>query len=72
MMAELMMTDSRKAGPLQVLRTVLSALFGVRHSKTHEEDMVGLRPVHVIVAGVIVVAAFVLAIVAFVHFVATK
>jgi hypothetical protein len=72
MMAELMMADARKAGPLRAMRTVLSALFGVRHSRTHEEDTAGLRPVHVIVAGVIVVAAFVLAIMAFVHFVATK
>lgn len=72
MKAELTMADVRKAGLLQVLRTVLSALFGVRHSKTHEEDAAGLRPAQVIVAGVIVVAAFVLAIVAFVHFVATR
>ncbi len=62
----------RRAGPLQVMRTVLSALFGVRHRGTHEEDAAGLRPSQVIVAGVIVVAAFVLAIVAFVQFVATK
>jgi hypothetical protein len=63
---------ARKAGPLQVLRTVLSGLFGVRHSRTHEEDAAGLRPIQVIVAGVVVVAAFVLAIVTFVHFVAAK
>ena len=63
---------ARKAGPLQVLRTVLSALFGVRHRGMHEEDAAGLRPIQVIVAGVIVVAAFVLAIVAFVQLVATK
>ena len=62
----------RKAGPLQVLRTVLSGLFGVRHRRMHEEDAAGLRPIQVIVAGVIVVAAFVLAIVAFVQLVATK
>jgi len=62
----------RKAGPLQVLRTVLSALFGVRHRRTHEEDTAGLQPMQVIVAGIVVVAAFVLAIVAFVLFVATK
>jgi Protein of unknown function (DUF2970) len=62
----------RKAGPIQVLRTVLSGLFGVRHRRTHEEDAAGLRPIQVIVVGIIVVAAFVLAIVMFVHFVATR
>ena len=62
----------RKAGPLQVLRTVLSGLFGVRHSRMHEEDAAGLRPIQVIVAGIIVVAAFVLAIVTFVQLVATR
>lgn len=62
----------RRAGPLQALRTVLSALFGVRHRRMHEEDSAGLRPIQVIVAGVIVVAAFVLAIIAFVQLVAIK
>lgn len=63
---------ARKAGPLQVLRTVLSGLFGVRRQGAHDEDTAGLRPIQVIVAGVIVVTAFVLAIVTFVHFVAAK
>lgn len=62
----------RRAGPLQALRTVLSALFGVRHRRMHEEDSAGLRPVQVVVAGVIVVAVFVLAIIAFVQLVATR
>ena len=66
------MMGERRAGPLQVMRTVLSALFGVRHRRTHEEDAAGLRPGQVIVAGILVVAAFVLAIVAFVQFVATR
>ena len=64
--------DERRAGPLQVLRTVLSALFGVRHRRMHEEDSAGLRPIQVIIAGVIVVAVFVLAVIAFVQLVATK
>ncbi len=64
--------SERRAGPLQVLRTVLSALFGVRHREMHEEDSAGLRPGQVIVAGIVVVAAFVLSIVAFVQLVATK
>lgn len=63
---------ARRPGPLKVLRTVLSALFGVRHSRTHEEDTAGLRPGQVIVAGVVIVALFVLAIIAFVQMVATK
>lgn len=66
------MMGERRAGPLQVMRTVLSALFGVRHRRMHEADAAGLRPGQVIVAGIIVVVAFVLAIVAFVQFVAIK
>jgi hypothetical protein len=66
------MMAERKAGLLQALRTVLSALFGVRRRSTHDEDVAGLRPIQVIIAGVIVVAAFVLAIIAFVQFVATR
>lgn len=66
------MMGERRAGPLQVMRTVLSALFGVRHRRMHEEDAARLRPGQVIVAGIILVAVFVLAIVAFVQFVAIK
>ena len=66
------MMSERRAGPLQVLRTVLSALSGVRHRKMHEEDSAGLRPGQVILAGIVVVVAFVLSIVAFVQLVATK
>lgn len=63
---------ARKAGPLQALRAVLSGLFGVRRSSAHEEDAAGLRPLQVVVAGLIVVAAFVLAIVMFVNLVAVR
>lgn len=66
------MMGTRRAGLLQALRTVLSALFGVRHRRTHEADAAGLRPAQVIVAGILVVAAFVLAIIAFVQLVATR
>ncbi len=62
----------RRAGLLQALRTVLSALIGVRHRRMHDEDSAGLRPIQVIVAGVVVVAVFVMAIIAFVQLVAIK
>jgi hypothetical protein len=38
----------------------------------HDEDSAGLRPIQVIVAGVVVVAVFVMAIIAFVQLVAIR
>lgn len=52
--------EPRKAGPLQVVRTVVSALFGVRRKSSHEEDSGALNPLHVLIVAVIGVALFVL------------
>ena len=51
--------EPRKAGPLQVVRTVFSAFFGVRRKSDHEEDSGALNPLHVLIVGVIGVALFV-------------
>ena len=60
-MTQRAMQARRKAGPLRVARIVLSALFGVRRGRDHEEDAGGVNPIHVLIAGVIGVALFVLA-----------
>jgi Protein of unknown function (DUF2970) len=60
---------SRPASPLQTLRAVAWSFFGIRRSAGHAQDMQQLNPVHVIVAGVIGAALFVLALLLLVRWV---
>ena len=60
---------SRPASPLQTFRAVASSCFGIRRSAGHAQDMQKLNPVHVIVAGVISAAVFVLLLVLLVRWV---
>jgi hypothetical protein len=53
-------TTQRKAGFLATLRAVLWSFFGVRRKSDYERDAAQLNPVHVIIAGVIAAAVFVL------------
>jgi hypothetical protein len=46
-------------GLMRTLRTVGSAMFGVRGRKRHEEDAAALSPVAVAIAAVIFMAMFV-------------
>ena len=48
---------------LQAVSAVLGAFIGIRKSADREKDMASLKPVHVIVAGVIGAALFVFMIV---------
>jgi len=50
----------RKAGFLQTMRAVLWSFFGVRKRAGYEQDATQLNPVHVIIAGIIAAAVFVL------------
>jgi hypothetical protein len=50
----------RSAGLLQTFRAVAWSFFGVRKRDGYEQDATQLNPVHVIVAGVIAAALFVL------------
>ena len=50
----------RKASFRQTISAVAWSFFGVRRSKDHENDMAKLNPVHVIIAGVLGAAVFVL------------
>lgn len=51
---------SRKAGFLRTMRAVLWSFFGVRKRAGYEQDATQLNPVHVIIAGIIAAALFVL------------
>lgn len=44
----------------RTLRTVLWSFFGVRNSSDHARDTAGINPVHVILAGLLATALFVL------------
>ena len=62
--------DKRRAGPLQVARTILWAFFGVRRRTGHESHK--LTPVQVILAGLIAAAVFVGTLVALVSFILSR
>jgi hypothetical protein len=53
----------RKASLGQTISAVAWSFFGVRRGKDHESDMARLNPVHVIIAGVLGAALFVLVLV---------
>jgi hypothetical protein len=60
---------SRPASVLQTFRAVAWSFFGVRRSADHAQDMQKLNPVHVVIAGVVSAALFVLALVLLVRWV---
>ena len=59
----------RKASLLQTISAVAWSFFGVRRGRDHENDMAKLNPVHVIIAGVLGAALFVLMLVLLVRWV---
>jgi hypothetical protein len=59
----------RKPSLLRTLLAVLWSFFGVRKRKDLERDMSELNPIHLVVAGVIVAAIFVGALIALVNWV---
>jgi hypothetical protein len=60
---------ARKGSFFGTLKAVAWSFFGVRKSSDYEKDVSQLNPVHVIVAGVVAAAVFVLVLVVFVHWV---
>ena len=60
---------SRPASVVQTFRAVAWSFFGVRRSADHAQDVQKLNPVHVIIAGVVSAAVFVLALVFLVRWV---
>ncbi len=66
-MAEKQKTVS--ATPLQVVKAVFWSFFGIRRRADYEKDAVVLKPVQVIVAGIIGAILLVLSLVTLVHFI---
>jgi hypothetical protein len=59
----------RKASFLETMRAVAWSFFGVRKSKDYERDVQRLNPVHLVIAGVIGAALFVIVLVLLVNWV---
>ncbi len=59
----------RKASLRQTISAVAWSFFGVRRGRDHEQDMAKLNPVHVVIAGVLGAAVFVLMLVLLVRWV---
>jgi hypothetical protein len=54
---------------VDAIKTVLAGMLGVRAKADHERESASLNPLHVIIAGVVVVVLFVLTLVAVARFV---
>ena len=59
----------RAAGFLQVLGAVFSSFFGIRKKAAGERDMVSIKPLHVILAGLLGAAVLVAALVLLVSYI---
>ncbi len=69
MSSDLRNAAARKGSFLQTLRAVAWSFFGVRRSSGYAQDVAKLNPVHVVIAGVVGAALFVLALVLLVQWV---
>ncbi len=69
MSGDLREAAARKGSFLQTMRAVAWSFFGVRRSADHAQDVARLNPVHVVIAGVVGAALFVLALVLLVQWV---
>ena len=59
----------RKGSFVQSFKAVAWSFFGVRKGRDHAEDVARLNPIHVIVAGLIAAAVFVVVLIALVRWV---
>jgi hypothetical protein len=62
----------RTASPVQVAKAVFWSFLGIRRRDGHESDVAQLKPAHVIVAGLIGAAIFVLGLVPLVRFIVVR
>jgi hypothetical protein len=60
---------ARRASPLRVLKTVFWSFFGVRRRTDNQDDLAGITPVQIIVAGVIGAVIFVTTLITLVRFI---
>ena len=65
--ADLKEAVGRKASIGQTISAVAWSFFGVRRGRDHENDMARLNPVHVLIAGVLGAALFVVMLVLVVY-----
>ena len=61
--------EIKTASPLQVAKAVFWSFFGVRKRAEHEKDLVQIKPVQVVIAGLVGAAVFVLSLVLLVKFI---
>ncbi len=66
---DLRQAAQRKGSFLQTMRAVAWSFFGIRKGSEYEKDVGQLNPVHVIIAGLLGAALFVLALVTLVSWV---
>lgn len=66
------MPMSKFASPLQVAKAVFWSFLGIRKRTQHESDVTKLKPVQIVVAGLIGAAIFVLSLVLLVRFVISR
>ena len=62
-------SEPRRAGPLDVAKAVFWSFLGIRKRAALEQDLVTLKPLQVIIAGIIGAAILVFSIVMLVRFV---
>ena len=61
--------EKRTAGPLDVAKAVFWSFLGIRKRTAHEKDFVTLKPVQVIVAGIVGALIFIACLVTLVRFI---
>ena len=68
------MTDPelRTASPLQVAKAVFWSFLGVRKRAEHERDVARIKPVQVVIAGLVGALIFVFSLVLLVKFIVSK
>jgi len=65
--------DERQASsPLRAVAAVLSAFIGIRKSSARDKDLASLKPIHVIVVGLIAAALFVAVLVTLVQVITSR
>jgi Protein of unknown function (DUF2970) len=69
---DLKQAAARPGSVLRTFKAVAWSFFGVRQASQYEKDLAQLNPVHVVVAGVVAAAAFVLALVVLVKWVVSS
>ena len=70
--ADLKDAVARKGSLAQTFKAVAWSFFGVRQASEYEKDVTRLNPLHVIIAGVVTAAVFVLVLVMLVKWVVSS